>query len=152
MHSRTQTQSMETDADPQSIVALLADPTRILDWAPAFADTITGDDQTGWHGTRGGQDFAFRVVTHPDAGTADYLREIAPDRQGGAYLRAVPRPGGGSVVTMTMPVTPGAEPAAVATTLRNELTALVQLVESHLTHAQPHRASPPDYQQGTDHR
>ncbi len=114
MHSRTQTQSMETDADPQSIVALLADPTRILDWAPAFADTITGDDQTGWHGTRGGQDFAFRVVTHPDAGTADYLREIAPDRQGGAYLRAVPRPGGGSVVTMTMPVTPGAEPAAVA--------------------------------------
>ena len=38
-----------------------------------------------------------------DAGTVDYLREIAPGREGGAYIRVIPRPGGGSVVVMTVP-------------------------------------------------
>ncbi len=71
----------------------------------------------------------MRVVTNQDAGTVDYLREIAPGRKGGAYIRALPRPGGGSVVVMTLPIVPGAQPAVIAATLRDELTALVSLVE-----------------------
>ena len=72
----------------------------------------------------------MRVDTSQDAGTVDYLREIAPGRQGGAYIRAIPRPGGGSVVVMTLPLLPGAERPAVAATLRDELNALVSIVES----------------------
>lgn len=130
MESRTETQSIETDADAGAIVALLADPTRIPDWAPAFADAVTGDDQSGWRATKDGTGFAFRVVTHSAAGTADYLRELAPGREGGAYIRAVPRPGGGSVVVMALPVAPGTDSAAVAANLGDELKALVSLVES----------------------
>ncbi len=127
--ARSETQSIESDAGPEAIWALLADPGHIPDWAPAFADAVTGDDQSGWRAMKGGQEFALRVVTNQDAGTVDYLRAIAPGREGGAYIRALPRPGGGSVVVMTLPIVPGAEPAVIAATLRDELTALVSLVE-----------------------
>lgn len=130
VNSRTVTQSVESNAHPPALVAVLADPRRIPDWAPAFADVVTRDGLSGWRVTKDGQDFSLRVVTKPDAGTVDYLREIAPGREGGAYIRAVPRPGGGSVVVITLPLLPGAEPAATAATLRDELNALVSLAES----------------------
>ena len=59
----------------------------------------------------------------------DYLREIAPGTEAGAYIRVIPRPGGGSVVVMTLPLAPGAEPTATAATLRAELSALVSVGE-----------------------
>ncbi len=126
--NRTETQSIESDAEPTAVVALLADPTRIPDWAPAFADAVTRDDHSDWLATKSGQGFTVRVVTQRDAGTVDYLREIAPGQEGGAFLRVVPRPGGGSVVIMTLPLAPGAEQAATAATLRDELKALTNLV------------------------
>ena len=128
---RTETQSIESDADAQTILALLADPSRIPDWAPAFADAVTGDDQSGWHATKGAQEFTLRVVTNQVAGTVDYLREVGPGREGGAFIRAVPRPGGGGVVVMTVPLVPSADPAVIAATLRDELNALVGLAESN---------------------
>jgi hypothetical protein len=110
-----------------SCVRLLEDPSRIPAWAPAFADVVTGDTKSGWRATKSGQDFALRVVVVRDAGTVDYLREIAPGQEGGAYTRVIPRPGNGGVVIMTVPLAPDGEPAAVAATLRDELTALVSL-------------------------
>ena len=89
--SRTETQSIETHAAPEATLALLADPSRIPEWAPAFVDAVTEDGESGWRATKGGQDFILRVVTMLDAGTVDYLREIAPGREGGAYIRAIPR-------------------------------------------------------------
>lgn len=117
----TETQSIESHIDPRGIVALLTDPSRIPDWAPAFANLITGDDQSGWRALKSGQTFALRVVMKQDAGTVDYLREIAPGREGGAYIRVIPRPGGGSVVVMTVPLIPDTEPAAITAALRDEL-------------------------------
>jgi len=57
-------------------------------------------------------------------------RLLQRGREEGEYMRAIPRPGGGSVVVMTLPLLPGAERTAVAATLRDELNALVSLVES----------------------
>jgi hypothetical protein len=59
----------------------------------------------------------------------DYLRELAPGREGGAYIRAVPRPGGGSVVIMTLPLLAGVDPADTSAILRAELDALARLAE-----------------------
>jgi hypothetical protein len=64
-----------------------------------------------------------------DSRTVDYLRELAPGREGGAYIRAVPRPGGGSVVIMTLPLLAGVDPADTAAILRDELDALAPLAE-----------------------
>jgi len=58
----------------------------------------------------------------------DYLREVAPGSQGGAYLRVTPRRGGGSGITMTLPLSPDVEAGVVADTLRQELAELVELL------------------------
>lgn len=122
------TQSIESDVAPDAVVALLADPRRIPDWAPAFADAVAGDPQSGWRVFEDGQEFGLRVAVSRDARAVDYLREVAPGREGGAYLRAVPRPGGGSVIVMTLPLPPGSDPATVAATLHDELGVLAALV------------------------
>ncbi|MHB1534636.1 MAG: hypothetical protein ACYC1D_08510 [Acidimicrobiales bacterium] len=62
-------------------------------------------------GVKEGRDFALRVAVQQDAGTAEYLREAAPGREGGAYISATPRPRGGSVITMTLPLLPDVDPA-----------------------------------------
>jgi len=121
---------METAADPASVLALLADARRIPGWAPGFADAVTSAGGARWRAVRDGRDFVFRTAVSLDAGTVDYLREVAPGREGGAYLRVVPRPGGGCVVIMTLPVLPGTDPADVAATLEDELAALRGLAEA----------------------
>jgi hypothetical protein len=112
-------------------VSLLADARRIPEWAPAFADEVTGDAESGWRVTKDGRTFSLRVVVSPDAGTVDYLRDIAPGREGGAYVRSTPRPGGGSVVVMTVPVIPDVNPTDISLTLRDELIALTRLLARH---------------------
>ena len=128
---RTVTQSIQSEASCDEVVGVLAEATRIPEWAPAFVDRVTGDARSGWLATKDGQDFALRVVVDQGAGTVDYLREFGPGREGGAYLRAVPRPGGGSVIAMTLPLLPGVNPTDTAATLAQELDALAALVERH---------------------
>ncbi len=126
---RTETQSVESDAAVASVVAVLADPTRIPDWAPTFADSISGELSSGWQVIKDGRSFVLRVVVNHDAGTVDYLREVAPGREGGGYIRAVPRPGGGSVITMTLPLLADVDPSETVANLTRELAALVSLAE-----------------------
>ena len=129
MDRRTEAQSIESEADPEAVVALLAQPSRIPEWAPAFADVVIEEDRSGWRAIKDGREFKLRVVVNRDARTVDYLREVAPGREGGAYVRAVPRPGGGSVVIMTLPLLAGVDPADTSATLRDELNALARLAE-----------------------
>lgn len=126
---RTETQSIETDAPVEAVVAVLADPTRLPRWAPAFADQVRTDGTSGWRATKDGRDFALRVANNEEAGTVDYLRQVAPAKEGGAYIRAVPRPGGGSVVTMTLPLLPDVDPPDTAAALSRELVTLTSLAE-----------------------
>ncbi len=129
MDRRTEAQSIESEADPEAVVAVLAQPSRIPEWAPAFADVVIEEDRSGWRAIKDGREFKLRVVVNRDARTVDYLREVAPGREGGAYVRAVPRPGGGSVVIMTLPLLAGVDPADTSATLRDELNALARLAE-----------------------
>ncbi|MHB8293772.1 MAG: SRPBCC family protein [Acidimicrobiales bacterium] len=129
MDRRTETLSIESEADPDAVVGLLAEANRIPEWAPAFADTVIGDDRSAWRAMKDGRAFDLRVVVSRDSRTVDYLRELAPGREGGAYIRAVPRPGGGSVVIMTLPLLAGVDPANTSAILRDELDALARLAE-----------------------
>ena len=122
---RSETQSRESDSDPDAIVAYLADPRHIPLWAPAFADTVMPEGPTRWLLSKDGADFSLRVAVSPESRTVDYLRQVAPGREGGAYIRVMPRLAGGSVIVMTLPLPPSADQAAVAATLDRELTALV---------------------------
>jgi hypothetical protein len=123
---RSQTGSIETGKRQEAILAFLEDGTRAPEWAPAFADGAVRDGDA-WLGTKNGQDFAFRVVVDRRAGTADYLLEVAPGEENGAYIRVVPRLGGGSVVSITVPVRPGAKVEVVLATITAELAAIERL-------------------------
>ena len=128
MTLRSQTQGIETDAEPAAVVALIADGHRIPEWAPGFADRVEGDAQRGWQVIKGDNDFAVDIRVNHEAGTVDYVREIGPGRTGGACLRAIPRLGGGTVIVVTLPVLPGTAPEDVAAILTEELETLARLV------------------------
>jgi hypothetical protein len=127
--AQTETQSIETVASVEAAVEMLADPTRVPEWAPAFADRVCADADSGWRAVKDGREFRLRVPVSLEAGKVDYLREIAQGREGGAYIRAVPRPGDGAVTTMTLPLLPNVDPEDTRATLRQELATLVSLIE-----------------------
>jgi len=77
--ARTETQSIESDVAPDAVVALLADPRRLPEWAPAFADTVAGDAQSGWRAVKDGRQFELRVATSTDARTVDYCARWLQD-------------------------------------------------------------------------
>lgn len=70
----------------------------------------------------------MRVAVNQEARTVDYLREVVPGREGGAYLRCVPRPRGGTVIVMTLPLLPDVDFGDSAATRTDEHTALVALL------------------------
>jgi hypothetical protein len=127
MSERTVTHAIECDAQPNIVLRILTDASRIPEWAPAFADRVERNDETAWRATKNGNDFILEVVVGPSSGTVDYLREIAPGRKGGAFLRVLPRPVGGCVVVMTLPVSADQSRDDVTAVLKHELESLVKL-------------------------
>lgn len=127
MSERTVTRSLESDLAPERVLSVLNNPARIPEWAPVFADKIEHSGQNGWRVTKGGESFNVQVNVSAVAGTVDFLREMAGGKRGGAYARVFPRPLGGSVVVMTVPLAPNSNPADVAHEIEQELAALVGL-------------------------
>jgi hypothetical protein len=111
------------------VLKLLADASRLPEWAPAFADTVARDGTQGWKVTKDADAFEISVVVQEDSRTVDYLREVAPGLVAGAYLRVTPMVGGGSSVVITVPVV-GGDPAEVAQTLDTELATLTRLAQA----------------------
>jgi hypothetical protein len=79
--------------------------------------------------TKGNETFHLDVLLNEASLTVDYLRSMANGKRGGAYIRVMPRPISGSVITMTVPVAPTTTPAEVATVLEQELQALLKLAD-----------------------
>jgi hypothetical protein len=127
--ARSVSGSIECDAEIDVVLEILEDCTRVPEWAAPFADLVTQDGPSciGW---KDGREFVFRVAAVRHAGTVDYLRELTPGVEGGGYLRVVPRPGGGSVITMVLPIAPDADPATVQTNVADELAALAALADA----------------------
>ena|SRR5277367_3072963 len=124
------THSRETELPPDAIMAALKDPLLLPRWAPAFADSVEAAGPGRYRVTKGDRDFSIELVVHERSRTVDYLREVAPDRKAGGYLRVIPLPTGGSVITMTVPIPPGESRENVVGLLDQELEALTKLSSS----------------------
>ncbi len=68
------------------------------------------------------------VLSNPSSLTVDYLREMSDGKRGGAFIRVMPKPLGGSVVVMTVPVSQAVGSAQVAQVLEEELRTLLTLI------------------------
>jgi hypothetical protein len=128
--AQTVTCAAESDIEPGRIYSVLAEINNIPKWAPVFADSVERIDDSHCAVTKGGETFNIEVLLHPSAGAVDYIREMAQGRRGGAYIRVTPRPLGGSTVTITVPLAPGATEAGVAGVLEQELADLIQRAQS----------------------
>lgn len=129
-NSRTATRSIETDSSPELVLQFLSDPRRLPQWAPGFADQVETDGRGGWTVTKNEKTFSLEMVAFIPAGTVDYLRQITPEQKGGAFLRVLPRPRGGCVIVMTLPVLPGATVDETTTILDQELQVVTKLCAS----------------------
>ena len=122
------TRSIESDAAPSRILQILENPKRLPEWAPAFADKIERDRANQYKVTKNGAAFALEMSVERTSRTVDYVREIAPGQKGGAFIRVLPRPCGGSVVVMTLQLPANANPDQAAATLQQELPSLLRLL------------------------
>jgi hypothetical protein len=128
MANQTVTRAIESDAAPSLLYAKLADAFLIPRWAPVFAEKVEPLQGVSFRVTKGSDTFNLDVLANEASLTVDYLRDMAGGRRGGAYLRVMPRPAGGSVVTMTVPVAPGSTPDQVAAVLEQELESFIKMI------------------------
>ncbi|HTH53880.1 MAG TPA: hypothetical protein VL495_08025 [Edaphobacter sp.] len=129
MSTQTVTRAIESDTPPSLIYSKLADASLIPQWAPVFADRVEPAHGNSFRVTKGNETFHLDVLLNEASLTVDYLRSMANGKRGGAYIRVMPRPISGSVITMTVPVAPTTTPAEVATVLEQELQALLKLAD-----------------------
>lgn len=127
MSTQTVTGAVETDLEPSEIYDVLAEVSNIPSWAPVFADYVERVDETHYNVTKGSASFRLEVILHQSAGTVDYMREMANNKRGGAFIRVTPRPLGGSTITMTVPIGTNTNELDVARTVEQELAELIRL-------------------------
>ena len=97
---RSDTQSISIDAAPQTVLDLVADPTALPRWAPAFARAVRphGDE---WIVDTGHGELRIRVRVSSVHGTVDFLAAgLPPGVEVGAFSRVVAN-GGGSEFMFT---------------------------------------------------
>jgi hypothetical protein len=129
---KTATHSRETELPPDAIMVVLKDLSLLPRWAPAFAESVEDAGHGRYRVRKGDTDFLIEFVVHEQSRTVDYLREMAPGRKAGGYLRVIPLPTGGSVIIMTVPVPPGETTENVVSFLDQELEALIKLSSSKI--------------------
>ena len=71
----------------------------------------------------------MELFLHPATLSVDYIREMADNRRGGAYIRVTPRPLGGSTVIITVPIAPTTNETEVAKVLEQELAEIIRLAQ-----------------------
>jgi hypothetical protein len=127
MTNQTVTRAVESDTTPSLIYSILVDASLIPQWAPVFADRVKHAQGNSFRVTKGNDTFNLDILMNESSLTVDYLRDMGNGKRGGAYIRVMARPLGGSVVAMTVPVGPSTTPAEVAAVLEQELQALLKL-------------------------
>lgn len=130
MPLQTVTRAAESELEPLEIYNVLANVSNIPKWAPVFADAVARIDNTHFRVTKNGDSFNMELFLHPTALAVDYIREMADNRRGGAYIRVTPRPLGGSTVIITVPIAPTTNEADVAKVLEQELAEIIRLAQS----------------------
>ncbi len=130
MFSQTVTRTAESDHDPDKLYSVMSRAENIPRWAPLFASSIESIGDGSYNATQSGVTFRIEVALHASARAVDYIREMPDGKRGGAYLRVMPRPLGGSTVTITVPIARNTTEADVSKILEQELAALVLLASA----------------------
>jgi uncharacterized protein YndB with AHSA1/START domain len=126
---RVETRSISISAPPAAVHALVADPRRLPEWAPAFARGVEPDGDAWLIDTGEGQ-ARITVRVSPEHGTVDLLSATDPTR--GAFSRVVHNHDGSEYLfTLFFPDgTPESVIAGQMATVEDELEAVRGLCEA----------------------
>jgi hypothetical protein len=105
----TQTRSIAVDAPPEAVVELLADGSRLPEWAPAFAGEARAEEDH-WLIGSGDEQFRIRIRSSTELGTVDILSP--EDDRTGAFGRVIPN-GEGSEFLFTLLFPPDTDGEAI---------------------------------------
>lgn len=129
--ARGETEAIAIAAPPAAVLAVIADPLRLPEWAPAFATAVTAAPDGLFRVEQGeGATFLIEVAVHDAARTVDLLRP--DDHSGGARLRAL-QSGTGTELLFTILFPPGVPQDAVdaqMAVVRDELRTVRALAEA----------------------
>jgi hypothetical protein len=128
----TQTRSIAIAAPPEAVVEVLADGTRLPEWAPQFANEARAEGDH-WVIDSGGQPFRIRIKASADFGTVDIVS--ADDERIGSFSRVIPN-GEGSEFLFTLLFPQGTDQAAIdaqMAVVEGELETVRSLVERSAT-------------------
>jgi hypothetical protein len=109
--ARAETRTRAIPAPPAAVLAVIADPLRLPDWAPGFASAVAPEGDL-WRITNGGGEVLIDVKVVADAGTVDLLRP-GGDTTIGARMRAIGS-GDGTELLFTILFPSGVDEGAVA--------------------------------------
>lgn len=107
---RAETRSISVAASPEQVVAYLADPRHIPDWAPGFASAVDHDHGDVWRVETGAGAQRVAVKVSADHGVVDVVS--ADDPTLGLFTRVVPNLTGAEVI-FSLFFPPDTDPAAV---------------------------------------
>jgi hypothetical protein len=98
---RASTRSISIDVPPQVVLDLVADPTELPRWAPAFARAVRPAGGDHWVVDTGEREVRIRVRVSRELGTVDFLvADAPPGFEIGTFTRVV-RNGVGSEFIFT---------------------------------------------------
>jgi hypothetical protein len=86
---RSNTQSVTIDAPVDRVFALVADPSRLPDWAIGFAQAVTPRPAGGWTVRTGTGEVGLEVESDEARGIVDFRMEPAPGVKIIAWSRVV---------------------------------------------------------------
>jgi hypothetical protein len=126
--ARAETRSLAIPAPPAAVLAVIADPARLPEWAPAFARAATPEGDH-WRIDTGAGELLIDVQVVAAAGTVDLVRAGGRDTTTGARMRALPS-GDGTELLFTILFPRGVDEPAVAAqmaTVEDELATIRDL-------------------------
>jgi hypothetical protein len=125
----TETRSISIAAPPEAVLAVVGDPYRLPDWAPAFATAVEPEGDH-WLIGSGDAQFPIAVRVSREHGTVDLVSTTDPTR--GAFTRVVHNQDGSEYLfTLSFPT--GTDPEAIRAqmeTVETELETVRTLVEA----------------------
>jgi hypothetical protein len=96
---RASTRSISIDVPPQVVLDLVADPTELPRWAPAFARAVRPAGGDYWLVDTGDGEVRIRIRVSRELGTVDFLMGDAPPGLAlGAFTRVVPNGSGSEFI------------------------------------------------------
>jgi hypothetical protein len=98
---RASTRSISIAVPPQVVLDLVADPTELPRWAPAFARAVRPAGGDRWIVDTGDCEVRIRVRVSRELGTVDFLMADAPPGVDVGTFARVVRNGGGSELIFT---------------------------------------------------